>query len=157
MGYFHEGHLALMEKARQENDYVVVSLFVNPIQFGPNEDFQRYPRDEERDRELAEKAGVDLVFNPTAEEMYGQGFQSYVEVTEISQGLCGASRPGHFRGVTTVITKLLTSSNRTGRILEKRRSAIKGDSEDGQGLELSCGDQAGANSTGSGRLSQEFP
>ncbi|HHU51331.1 MAG TPA: pantoate--beta-alanine ligase [Firmicutes bacterium] len=106
MGYFHEGHLALMEKARQENDYVVVSLFVNPIQFGPNEDFQRYPRDEERDRELAEKAGVDLVFNPTAEEMYGQGFQSYVEVTEISQGLCGASRPGHFRGVTTVITKL---------------------------------------------------
>lgn len=106
MGYFHEGHLSLMEKAGRENDQVVVSLFVNPIQFGPNEDFQSYPRDEERDRQLAERAGVDLVFNPTAEEMYGQGFQSYVEVTEVSQELCGASRPGHFRGVTTVVSKL---------------------------------------------------
>lgn len=106
MGYFHRGHLTLMERARAENDYVVVSLFVNPTQFGPGEDFARYPRDLERDRRLAEEAGVDALFHPSAEEMYPGGYQTYVEVTELSQGLCGASRPGHFRGVATVVTKL---------------------------------------------------
>lgn len=106
MGYFHRGHLSLMERARRENDRVVVSLFVNPTQFGPGEDFERYPRDPDRDRALAEAAGVDAIFSPSPGEMYPQGFQTYVEVTELSQGLCGASRPGHFRGVATVVTKL---------------------------------------------------
>jgi pantoate--beta-alanine ligase len=106
MGFFHQGHLALMERARAENDHVVVSLFVNPTQFGPGEDFARYPRDLERDRRLAEAAGVDVLFHPAPEEMYLAGYQTYVEVTGVSQGLCGASRPGHFRGVATVVTKL---------------------------------------------------
>ena len=106
MGYFHQGHLTLMERAREENDYVVVSLFVNPTQFGPGEDFARYPRDLERDCRLAEEAGVDAMFHPAPEEIYPGGYQTYVEVTGLSQGLCGASRPGHFRGVATVVTKL---------------------------------------------------
>lgn len=106
MGYFHRGHLALMEKAREENDYVAVSLFVNPTQFGPGEDFAHYPRDPERDRRLAEEAGVDALFYPAPETMFPGDYQTYVEVTGLSQGLCGASRPGHFRGVATVVTKL---------------------------------------------------
>lgn len=107
MGYFHEGHLTLMKEARAENNRVVVSLFVNPTQFGPNEDLDRYPRDHVKDRQLAEGAGVDLIFAPAAEEMYPKGYQTWVEVTGITQGLCGNSRPGHFRGVTTVVTKLM--------------------------------------------------
>ena len=106
MGYFHEGHLALMRKARELADVVVVSVFVNPIQFGPQEDYGRYPRDPERDRRLAEAEGVDILFAPSVEEMYPPGFQTYVEVTELSKPLCGARRPGHFRGVTTVVLKL---------------------------------------------------
>ncbi|MGQ9778496.1 MAG: pantoate--beta-alanine ligase [Bacillota bacterium] len=106
MGYLHEGHLALVRRARAENGFVVVSIFVNPTQFGPHEDFARYPRDLPRDLELCHGAGVDLVFAPEAAEMYPPGFQTYVEVEELSRGLCGASRPGHFRGVATVVTKL---------------------------------------------------
>ncbi len=106
MGFFHEGHLALMRYARPRCDRLVVSLFVNPIQFGPKEDFREYPRDLERDAALAEKEGVDVLFTPTAEDMYPAGFQTYVEVTELSQPLCGARRPGHFRGVATVVLKL---------------------------------------------------
>ena len=106
MGYLHEGHLALIRRARAENGFVAVSIFVNPTQFGPNEDFGRYPRDLPRDLELCRGAGVDLVFAPEAAEMYPPGFQTYVEVEELSRGLCGASRPGHFRGVATVVTKL---------------------------------------------------
>ncbi len=106
MGYFHEGHLALMRKARELSDVVVVSIFVNPIQFGPQEDLARYPRDLERDRRLAQAQGVDILFVPSAEEMYPPGFQTYVEVTELSRPLCGARRPGHFRGVCTVVLKL---------------------------------------------------
>jgi pantoate--beta-alanine ligase len=106
MGYFHEGHLTLMRTAKKENDRVVVSLFVNPTQFGPAEDFDRYPRDHERDRALAEGAGADLIFAPSPAEMYPDGYQTWVEVTKITQGMCGQSRPGHFRGVTTVVTKL---------------------------------------------------
>ncbi len=106
MGYFHEGHLALMRKARELADVVVVSVFVNPIQFGPQEDYGRYPRDLERDRRLAEAEGVDILFVPTVEEMYPEGYQTYVEVTELSKPLCGARRPGHFRGVATVVLKL---------------------------------------------------
>lgn len=106
MGYFHEGHLSLMRRAKAENDLVVVSLFVNPIQFGQKEDYRSYPRDLPRDRSLAETAGADLLFVPEVEEIYPKGFQSFVEVTVVSQGLCGASRPQHFRGVATVVMKL---------------------------------------------------
>jgi len=106
MGFLHEGHLSLVRKARSIADKVVVSIFVNPIQFGPAEDFSKYPRDLERDLKLLEKEGVDVVFTPSAEEMYPPGFQTFVEVTEITKGLCGAFRPGHFKGVTTVVLKL---------------------------------------------------
>lgn len=107
MGYFHEGHLSLMRRARELSDFVLVSIFVNPLQFGPSEDLARYPRDLEADLAKCQAERVDLVFTPSVEEMYGPGFQSVVEVRELSQGLCGAHRPGHFRGVTTVVTKLL--------------------------------------------------
>ncbi|GIV19782.1 MAG: pantothenate synthetase [Armatimonadota bacterium] len=106
MGYFHEGHLSLMRRAKTECDLCVVSLFVNPTQFGPSEDFQRYPRDFARDAAMAESVGVDLLFAPEVEEMYPEGYQTYVEVTEVTRRLEGAARPGHFRGVATVCTKL---------------------------------------------------
>jgi pantoate--beta-alanine ligase len=106
MGFFHEGHLSLMRRARAENDVVVVSLFVNPAQFGPNEDFDAYPRDEQRDAALARNEGVDLLFAPPVEEVYPAGFATHVDVELLSDDLCGAHRPGHFRGVTTVVAKL---------------------------------------------------
>jgi pantoate--beta-alanine ligase len=106
MGYLHEGHLALVRQAVAENDHVAVSIFVNPTQFGPTEDFNSYPRDPERDLQLLREAGVALVFMPPVSEMYPPGFQTYVEVTGVSQGLEGARRPGHFRGVATVVAKL---------------------------------------------------
>jgi pantoate--beta-alanine ligase len=106
MGYFHDGHLALMKEARRHADRVVVSLFVNPAQFGPEEDLDRYPRNLERDAKLAEDSGVDYLFTPTADRMYGQDYQTWIEVEHLSKGLCGASRPGHFRGVATIVTKL---------------------------------------------------
>jgi pantoate--beta-alanine ligase len=106
MGALHEGHLSLIRAARVENDVVVVSAFVNPMQFGPREDLERYPRDLGRDRRLCEGAGVDLLFSPTAEEMYPRGFSTWVEVEGLTDGLCGRHRPGHFRGVCTVVTKL---------------------------------------------------
>ncbi|WP_426453621.1 pantoate--beta-alanine ligase [Paenibacillus sp. S-38] len=106
MGFLHRGHASLMEAARRECDLVVLSIFVNPLQFGPNEDFERYPRDEQRDLEIAGKAGVDLVFFPQVEEMYPSPTKTIVSVSGVSEGLCGASRPGHFDGVSTVVTKL---------------------------------------------------
>ncbi|MFA4029772.1 MAG: hypothetical protein GDYSWBUE_001066 [Candidatus Fervidibacterota bacterium] len=106
MGYFHEGHLSLMRRARSECDIVVVSIFVNPIQFVPGEDYERYPRDVERDLRMAEGVGVDIVFHPSVEEMYPEGYATYVNVERLTEGLCGAFRPGHFRGVTTVVAKL---------------------------------------------------
>jgi len=106
MGAFHEGHLSLIRAARAENEMVVVSLFVNPAQFGRGEDLTRYPRDEARDSRLAEEEGVDYLFAPAAEEMYPPGFQTWVEVEQLSQPLEGAVRPGHFRGVATVCLKL---------------------------------------------------
>ena len=106
MGYFHEGHLELMRRARAECDLVVVSLFVNPTQFGPGEDLQAYPRDFDRDRSMAESVGLDYIFNPEPSEMYPQGFSTHVEVEGLSDILCGAIRPGHFRGVATVVAKL---------------------------------------------------
>ncbi len=106
MGALHEGHLSLVRMARKDNDIVVVSVFVNPTQFGPNEDFEKYPRDFEGDRRKLERENVDIVFYPSADEMYPEGYKTYVEVEDITTRLCGAFRPGHFRGVTTVVTKL---------------------------------------------------
>lgn len=106
MGYLHEGHQSLMEKAKKENDKVVASIFVNPIQFGPNEDFASYPRDLEKDAALCERIGVDLIFHPEAEEMYEKDFCTYVDMDGLTKELCGKSRPTHFRGVQTVVSKL---------------------------------------------------
>ena len=107
MGAFHEGHLSLFRAARAENDTVVVSLFLNAAQFGPGEDLERYPRDEERDARLAEQEGVDVLFAPAAEEIYPPGFQTWVEVEELGRILEGEHRPGHFRAVATVCLKLI--------------------------------------------------
>jgi pantoate--beta-alanine ligase len=106
MGFLHEGHLSLMRRARHECDTVVVSIFVNPTQFGPQEDFDRYPRDEEGDRKKCESAGVDIIFMPSAEAMYPEKPRVFVTVEGISDILEGAVRPGHFRGVATVVAKL---------------------------------------------------
>ncbi len=106
MGYLHEGHASLLRRAGEMSNTVVMSIFVNPLQFGPNEDFDSYPRDEERDLELAEREGVDIVFIPSVEEMYPQPTRTTVSVSELTTRLCGASRPGHFNGVTTVVNKL---------------------------------------------------
>lgn len=107
MGFLHEGHLSLIRKAKEENDLVAVSIFVNPTQFAPGEDFENYPRDIERDYKLAMAAGADVVFHPDAKEMYGSNSNTVVEVGgEITQKLCGVSRPTHFKGVTTVVTIL---------------------------------------------------
>jgi pantoate--beta-alanine ligase len=106
MGYLHAGHISLVEMARSQNDIVVVSIFVNPTQFGPSEDFTSYPRDRERDLHMLEEAGVDWVFAPPVEEMYPPGHSTYVEVRDVTARLEGAARPGHFSGVATVVAKL---------------------------------------------------
>mgnify|MGYP005754914885 FL=1 len=106
MGYLHEGHKSLIERAHKENDIVVVSDFVNPVQFGPNEDLATYPRDLERDAKLCEEAGAALLFNPEPEEMYFKDFCTYVNMEVLSEELCGKTRPTHFRGVCTVVSKL---------------------------------------------------
>jgi len=107
MGALHEGHLSLIRAARAQNDVVVVSIFVNPTQFGANEDLAKYPRDLERDRLLCEEAGAHLIFSPEPGEMYAEPYSTWVDVEGLTGGLCGRSRPGHFRGVCTVVTKLL--------------------------------------------------
>jgi pantoate--beta-alanine ligase len=109
MGYLHEGHLSLVRRAREESDHVIVSIFVNPTQFGPKEDLSKYPRDLDRDLSLLEPLGVDLVWMPTAEIMYPPGYQTWVEVEGITRPLEGSMRPGHFRGVTTVVAKLFNA------------------------------------------------
>ncbi|MDD5436841.1 MAG: pantoate--beta-alanine ligase [Candidatus Omnitrophica bacterium] len=106
MGYLHEGHLSLVRAASKHTDVVVMSIFVNPIQFGPKEDFEKYPRDLKRDEELATSAGADIIFSPSVNNMYPAGYSTYVNVETLTSGLCGASRPGHFKGVTTVVAKL---------------------------------------------------
>lgn len=106
MGFLHEGHASLIRKARKDTDCVIVSIFINPAQFGPGEDFKKYPRNLKKDLDLCEKEGADIIFVPEAREMYPDGYSTYVNVEGITEKLCGASRPGHFRGVTTVITKL---------------------------------------------------
>jgi pantoate--beta-alanine ligase len=106
MGYFHEGHLQLMKEAKKMADCVVVSIYVNPTQFGPKEDFSKYPRDLDRDLKMAEKVGVDVIFYPPNKQMYPSNYQTYVNVEKVTQNLCGQSRPTHFRGVTTICNKL---------------------------------------------------
>lgn len=109
MGYLHEGHLSLVRASRAQDDVTVVSIFVNPTQFGPHEDFARYPRDEARDLALLEQEGVQAVYLPSVEAMYPPGYQTYVTVEELTRRLEGERRPGHFRGVTTVVTKLFNA------------------------------------------------
>ena len=106
MGYLHEGHGSLISRAREENDKVVVSIFVNPMQFGPGEDLESYPRDLDKDSTYCESLGADLIFHPEPEEMYTDGFCSYVDMSVLTEELCGLSRPVHFRGVCTVVNKL---------------------------------------------------
>jgi pantoate--beta-alanine ligase len=106
MGYLHAGHISLLDAARQHGDILVLSIFVNPTQFGPKEDLSRYPRDLEGDLAKAAGAGADVAFVPSAADMYPDGYQTYVEVTQLSTGMCGDRRPGHFRGVATVVLKL---------------------------------------------------
>ena len=106
MGYLHEGHRSLIDKAVEQNDRVIVSVFVNPIQFGPTEDLATYPRDLDRDAAVCENAGADLIFHPNKEEMYFDDFCTYVDMEHLTEGLCGKSRPTHFRGVCTVVSKL---------------------------------------------------
>ncbi|MEO0232116.1 MAG: pantoate--beta-alanine ligase [candidate division WOR-3 bacterium] len=106
MGALHEGHLELIREARKKSDFLVVSIFVNPIQFGPKEDYKEYPRDEKGDIEKCEKEGVDIIFMPDVEDMYEKNFSTYVEVKNLTKTLCGKYRPGHFKGVTTVVAKL---------------------------------------------------
>jgi len=106
MGALHEGHLSLMQRAKRENDVLVISIFVNPTQFGPEEDYRRYPRPFEKDRFLAQKEGVDIIFCPSVSEMYEKGYSTYVEVEGLSNKLCGLFRPGHFKGVASVVCKL---------------------------------------------------
>ena len=109
MGYLHGGHLSLIRQARRASDRVVVSIFVNPMQFGPQEDYATYPSDFERDVKLIQGMGGDLVYAPSAKEMYPEGYATYVAVERLTQHLCGPTRPGHFRGVTTVVTKLFAA------------------------------------------------
>lgn len=106
MGALHQGHLSLIRKARKENDKVIVSIFVNPVQFGPKEDFKRYPRPVKKDIACCQKEGVDFIFYPSAQDMYPQGYRTYVRVERLSSMLCGRFRPVHFQGVTTVVAKL---------------------------------------------------
>jgi len=106
MGYLHEGHQSLIQRAAKENDCVVVSIFINPLQFGEKEDLETYPRDLEKDSVICAAAGTNLIFHPTAEEMYGKDFCSFVDMSDLTDTLCGKSRPGHFRGVCTVVMKL---------------------------------------------------
>lgn len=106
MGYLHEGHASLIDASHKDNDKTVVSVFVNPMQFGPTEDLESYPRDIEHDAALAEAHGCDVIFNPEPEEMYKEGFSSFVDMTVLTEELCGLSRPAHFRGVCTVVLKL---------------------------------------------------
>ncbi|QGG48756.1 pantoate--beta-alanine ligase [Heliorestis convoluta] len=106
MGYLHQGHVTLLERARKDCEHLVLSIFVNPLQFGQGEDYEDYPRDLEQDSQIAEQAQVDVIFAPTVKEMYPRGQKTFVDVEELTEPLCGARRPGHFRGVTTVVSKL---------------------------------------------------
>lgn len=106
MGALHEGHISLLREGKKHGDTLVLSIYVNPAQFGPNEDLSKYPRPLEKDLDIAREVGVDIVFTPSDASMYPKGFQTYVEATDVTRGLCGEKRPGHFKGVTTIVQKL---------------------------------------------------
>ena len=132
MGYLHQGHLSLIQAARRECAVVVASIFVNPLQFGLGEDYEVYPRDLSRDADLAAAAGADYIFAPTVAAMYPQGYHTFVQVEELTAGLCGASRPVHFRGVTTVVCKLLNIVQPDAAYFgQKGRPAVDRDQKDG--------------------------
>ncbi len=120
MGFLHEGHLSLLKQAKAENDFVILSIFVNPLQFGPDEDFERYPRDIQRDEQLAEEVGADILFYPTIEEMYPGELKVGIDVKKGTDVLCGKSRPGHFNGVATVVLKLFMLTQADRATLGKR-------------------------------------
>lgn len=120
MGYLHEGHLSLIGKAKSENKKVIVSIFVNPIQFGVNEDLSKYPRDIGKDIAVCKLSGVDILFVPNEKEMYPHGYSTFVEVNSLTNTLCGKSRPSHFKGVTTVVLKLLNITNCTKAYFGKK-------------------------------------
>src|SRR3569623_3329483 len=107
MGYFHEGHLSLMRQAKKENDICVASIYVNPAQYGPKEDFKKYPRDLQRDSSMIRKENVDILFIPSNNDIYPNGYLTYIDVEKISKTLCGHFRPGHFKGVSTIVAKLI--------------------------------------------------
>jgi pantoate--beta-alanine ligase len=113
MGYLHQGHAALLRKCKKENDLCVLSIFVNPTQFGPHEDYRRYPRDKKHDEMLAKKEKVDIIFYPSVKEMYPSGYLTTISIHEITGVLCGSSRPGHFQGVATIVAKLINAVNPT--------------------------------------------
>lgn len=123
MGSFHDGHLNLMREGRKLADSLIISIYVNPTQFGAGEDFERYPRDFDRDNGMAETVGVDAIYCPDNLEMYPPGYQTYVNVEEVTKNLCGFSRLGHFRGVTTVCTKLFNAVKPHWAILGKKISS----------------------------------
>ena len=120
MGYLHEGHLSLMRRAREQNRHLVVTIFVNPTQFGPAEDLAKYPRDPDGDIDKCREVRTDVVFMPDVKDVYGNGFQTYVNVEEVSKPLCGASRPGHFTGVATVVLKLINMAHATSAYFGKK-------------------------------------
>lgn len=120
MGYLHDGHVSLMRRAREENQNLVVTIFVNPTQFGPTEDLDKYPRDADGDVEKCREVRTDVVFMPEVKEIYANGFQTYVNVEEVSKPLCGASRPGHFRGVATVVLKLINMAHASSAYFGKK-------------------------------------
>lgn len=120
MGFLHAGHASLMHEGRKRSDLMIASIFVNPTQFGAGEDFNNYPRDLERDMAIADAAGVDMIFAPKASDMYPAGYQTWVDVDQLTLPLCGASRPGHFRGVTTVVCKLFTIVQPTVALFGKK-------------------------------------
>ena len=158
MGFFHPGHVSLMEYGQTIGERLVVSLFVNPAQFGPQEDLGRYPRDLDRDVRLARDAGVDCLYTPEAGAMYPPGYQTYVEVESLSQGLCGASRPGHFKGVATVVLKLLNQvAPHVAVFGEKDYQQLMVITRMAADLNLRHGDRRPAHRPGAGRAGHEFP
>ena len=158
MGFLHEGHASLLREGRQRGDVLVLSIFVNPIQFGPSEDLERYPRNLEGDCAIARECGVDIVFTPTAAEMYPAGFQTSIRVHDLALPLCGASRPGHFDGVATVVTKLFNIVQPDVALFGSQGfPAAGGHPPHGHRSDPAGGDRRHADRPRGGRPGHEFP
>ena len=157
MGYFHEGHLSLMRQAQKECDVCVVSIYVNPKQFGPQEDLSRYPRDIKRDATMVKKENVDILFIPSDNVIYPNCYLTYIDVEKISDWLCGKYRPGHFKGVATIVAKLLNMVQSGCHVSGAKRRAAGGGAEDhGRGFEFSCQYPCGADSPRKRRTGHQF-